>query len=322
MTRRQFLQLVGGTAGVCATGTTMGYWGMFGTEGMKDLLQFLQSSAFGRKGYEGDFGLVDSHAHFKRGVNLQALIEIIFDSGVFMQTISGVGLAEYLTLGILGESVGSLEGIEKVFQDRHAIVLKKKDQELVFTQGEEFRTLFEGSGHGTLRDYHEMHIVVEGFDNVFGETSLKVLRAAETEGCPTTIAHPYTIPVRNARFLPANANEIRNLEKVCRDFEVFIEGGNAANTFYMVGTNALARDLGIRMRRPLVYNTDCHARENLDLVRIQVGKMGTLIPRFEIAGLNGKEIIHKKYELIASQGQRYGSPLGLIPFAQVMIAGK
>ncbi|MFH1972671.1 MAG: twin-arginine translocation signal domain-containing protein [archaeon] len=321
MDRRQFLKLSAILGGVGFVAGTTGYWAMFGNEGMNDLGRFITSHYRKRKEVPLDKGLVDSHAHFSKHNNLQDLVNLVFDMDVFMQTISnrkqGVN---YLTFEGFREGLSSLEGIEVVFQDKYAVVLRKEDQQVVFTQSEEFETEFDGSKKGLLRDHHEMHIVVEGFDDIKGEKSYDILKAAEMQGCPTTLAHPFTIPVRYIGFLPANDSEEQNLEQACEDFDVFIEGGNSANSLYMVGTNGESRDFAERVDRPLIYSTDSHAREDLRLVRKQVGRLGTLIPRFDVSEMDGREMIRKKYELIKQEGEMYGLPMNTPTFFRIMVA--
>jgi len=321
MNRRQFLQCVGISVGLAGAGVAFKggrYFGFFSGDGLMDFGRFLRSHLKRIDIIPEEKGLVDSHAHFSKN-NLQELVDTCFEKKVFMQVICGIKGTDYVTYEEFREGISSLEGVEVDYSDRYATVLKKGDEDLVITQGEEFKTRFDGSKPAFLRKYHEMHIVLEGFDDIQGDFTYEFLRNAEREGCLITTAHPFTIPVSHLGYLPANKSEIENIENVCSDFDVFVEGGNATNTLWMSGTNSLSRKLANRMNSPLVYSTDCHPHDNFYWVEKQIGSLATLITRFDVQGLDGREIIQKKYKAIESEGEMFGLPMNTGTFYNVMV---
>lgn len=311
MNRRQFL----GLGALTGTGALAGaYSSWFGVEGWKDFGDFVKGHFYRTEDIPDEKILVDSHAHFSRDVNLAELINTIFNRNVSMQSVTTRKGSEYLEFKDIKDA--KIDGIESVFCDEYSLVLRRGEKYLVLTASEEFETILKTEGR---KKEHGIHIVAEGIGKIDSEETYAVLRGIEREKGSIILAHPYTIPVETFVFLPANKKEEEDLEKICQEFDVFIEGMNGPNTLWMVGTNGLSRELAIKNNVPLIYNSDSHPNPNINLVRKMVGSVGTLIPGFDFRGMNGREIIERKYQLIRESGKMYGLPWNTFLFGRVMV---
>lgn len=286
--------------------------------------------------------LVDSHAHFDRRLckdkeSLAQLVDIMFKSNVDFQAVCDYGVVgrsvdHVITYNEFVEALRTVENVEIEQSDRYATRARRGDRRIVFTQGREFETALEDSRPGFLHDHHSVHIAVEGADVQPG-TTYKVLYDVEEQGGHASLAHPFTLPAKKAVFWYANAEEEQNLLQISSDFNVFIEGHNAPNTLWMVVNNGRARAFARKHDIPLIWNSDMHARPNLDLVRRQMGIAGTLVTAldfwdvlYDARDFTGKELIEMKYASIRKRGKGYGNVMTLPLFwnvmAKPMITGK
>src|SRR3989338_8140250 len=281
---------------------------LFTLETSKDHLGFLQAHFLGKKSIPERKVLVDSHFHLGRKLfqteeDRQEIVNSFFNA--------------------------KIAGIEVVFSDTYASIVKRGDEQVIFTKGIEVETILEGSTPSVFRENHQIHLAAEGFDHLQASGTHALLEEGQRQGAYMTIAHPFTVPAGKtpipvlkqlSAFLPPTLDEIKELYKIAKEFPVFLEGLNTGNTLWMTFTNAGVRVFAQKHDFPLIYNTDAHTRPSPPfltrhgvskywLFKEQVGSAGTLLEEETVQNLKsltGKEILEKKYEAIHNHGERYG----------------
>ncbi|HIH14657.1 MAG TPA: hypothetical protein HA360_03775 [Nanoarchaeota archaeon] len=311
---------------------------LFTLETSKDHLGFLQAHFLGKKSIPERKVLVDSHFHLGRKLfqteeDRQEIVHSFFNAKVGIQAISDYGLFHPIHHVVPYEEfvavLPKIAGIEVVFSDTYASIVKRGDEQVIFTKGIEVETILEGSTPSVFRENHQIHIAAEGFDHLQASGTHALLEEGQRQGAYMTIAHPFTVPAGKtpipvlkqlSAFLPPTLDEIKELYKIAKEFPVFLEGLNTGNTLWMTFTNAGVRVFAQKHDFPLIYNTDAHTRPSPPfltrhgvskywLFKEQVGSAGTLLEEETVQNLKsltGKEILEKKYEAIHNHGERYG----------------
>lgn len=274
--------------------------------------------------------LVDSHAHFHRNNDVVELVDIMLEKNVGIQAVCDYGANKEIDWvysyrdfrNALRKSLGN----EIRFSDDYATIIERRDKQLIITQGREVISVYDEESKGFLRNKHEVHLVVEGtqLDIPSGKT-YETLDMATDLGGEITVAHPFTIPARFILYGYANEQEKGHLYKITTDFFVMFEGLNSTSALWMNRANKQVRDFADEINIPLIYNTDMHARQNIGLMKRQIGLAGTLIPKGSIhldRIQSGRDIITMKNIAVAVYGESYGKVMDPILFAQIMFRAK
>lgn len=296
---------------------------------VRDYAGFVRAHFPGRAAIPEGRTLVDSHFHLGRNLyrtsgDITAVVNTFFDRNVGFQAICDYALFRDIDHVVpYDEFVDMLpyaEGIDVAFSDAYATIARRGEKRVVFTKGIEVETRLGISGPGFCRDQHEIHIAMEGFEDIKAGETYAVLNEGQRQEAYMTIAHPFTVPARRFAFLPANEAERFHLQQIAKEFPVRFEGLNGANSLWMTGTNSTARVFAEMHKIRLLYSTDAHTRptpapllrtgffDKYSLLRAQVGSAGTLVHTKDIddlRSLTGKEILAKKYDAL-SEGTRYG----------------
>src|SRR3989344_293190 len=254
---------------------------LFTLETSKDHLGFLQAHFLGKKSIPERKVLVDSHFHLGRKLfqteeDRQEIVHSFFNAKVGIQAISDYGLFHPIHHVVPYEEfvavLPKIAGIEVVFSDTYASIVKRGDEQVIFTKGIEVETILEGSTPSVFRENHQIHIAAEGFDHLQASGTHALLEEGQRQGAWMTIT---------------NAGVRVFAQK--HDFPLIY------NT-----------DAHTRPSPPFLTR---HGVSKYWLFKEQVGSAGTLLEEETVQNLKsltGKEILEKKYEAIHNHGERYG----------------
>jgi len=302
------------------------------TEMAKDIFVLGRSHVY-QPSVPSGMALADSHAHFDKRLctdpaKLEELVKIIFGSRVDFQAVCDYGFKQGSTPNVISysdfiDAIRTRKEVEIVSSDKYATIARIGDKQIVFTQGRELETKLEDSKKGFLRDFHDVHIAVEGAEIQAGMTTYETLRSGEKQNAHMTIAHPFIVPAKKVFFWYANAQEEEDLVQIHEDFpQLYFEGINSPSTLWMVINNGRARNFAEQHNISLIWNSDMHARPHLDIVRRQIGLAGTVFKQEDLQdlrSLSGKEILDVKYAAIKKNGKGYGNYMSLPLFYTVMV---
>jgi len=270
--------------------------------------------------------LVDPHAHFHRALDPNDIVEALLDQKVSAQAVCDYGLERGNPEHVISYDefvlgLNSNSGLEIISSnDTMTKVKRNKDNSrLILFPGREMEVEVEGNHGGLLHARHMMHIVVHGMKPTY-DCAEEILRRAKSEYKPATIAHPFTIPARKVEFVYANEEERDTVVRLAKKYGAAVEGLNSTNSLWMTPTNFWVREVGLRNNLKLVYSSDAHARESLELTREQVGIAGTTIEKrfFDKAWNEGR--FWGMHNAMRYNGQPFGAVQSPALFYRVMIA--